>query len=322
MSAEAVLRAAGVRRALIPVPVPVPPTNAWVIGEGEVTMVDAGALYGDAEARLSAVLAPGERVKQLVITHGHPDHHGAAAWLAARNGCEAFCHPFDAPSVRAFGGTIQRRFELWAAAARENGAPAALVDRMGAHYKRIASMGADLPGVRPLEGGARVDAGGRTLEVLHLPGHTAGSLALLDRKNRILFSGDTVLPGITPNPFFDGISDHPSGPGPFLASVRALRDLDVRLVLPGHGEPLTNLTEVVDSYERHHAERRGLITKRLAARAPATAFEIVESLFPGASALDQWLAFAEVFGHLQYMETLGQVERLAAHGGTAWCNSK
>jgi len=101
--------------------------------------------------------------------------------------------------------------------------------------------------------------------------------------------------------------------------VQRLRHLDVRLVLPGHGEPLTNLREVVADYERHHEERRGLIAKRLAAGPPATAFDVVASLFPGATALDHWLAFAEVFGHLQYMEKLGLVERVAAGGGgTAW----
>ncbi|MBR1781195.1 MAG: MBL fold metallo-hydrolase [Oscillospiraceae bacterium] len=50
-------------------------------------------------------------------------------------------------------------------------------------------------GVRllPLEDGQRFDLGGRTLEVIHVPGHSAGSVALLDRENRLLFSGDTVM---------------------------------------------------------------------------------------------------------------------------------
>lgn len=47
--------------------------------------------------------------------------------------------------------------------------------------------------LRPLEDGMVFDLGGRKLEVLHIPGHTPGSVALLDRKHRLLFSGDTVM---------------------------------------------------------------------------------------------------------------------------------
>ena len=47
--------------------------------------------------------------------------------------------------------------------------------------------------LHPLEEGMALELGERTLEVLHLPGHTQGSVALLDRANRLLFSGDTVM---------------------------------------------------------------------------------------------------------------------------------
>ncbi len=316
---DAALAAAGIRRALVPIPVPVPPTNAWIVGTGEVTMVDCGALYGDAEARLAAPLAKGERVREVLVTHGHPDHHGAAQSLVARHGCKVFCHAFDAPAVRSFGGVIEGRYRTWAKAAKEHGAPEALVSRMGEHYARIAKMGADVSMVETLEAGTRVKAGRLDLEVLHLPGHTAGSLAFIDRRARLLFSGDTVLPGITPNPFFEGISDHPSGPGPFLESLGSLRALDVDIVLPGHGLPLTNLRDVLGEYEGQHAARRAAILEALRARRSASVFEVVQQLFPGASSLDRWLAFAEVFGHLQHLESMGKVERETAGAGrTAW----
>jgi glyoxylase-like metal-dependent hydrolase (beta-lactamase superfamily II) len=282
-------------------------------------MVDCGVLYEDAEARLAGALAPGERVEKLLITHGHPDHHGAAAWLAARHGCAVMCHAYDAPAVKGFASVIGERFSKWSQAAREHGASEALVARMAGHYAKIAGFGADLERVELIEGGGRVEAGGRTLEVVHVPGHTAGSLAFFDRKRKVLFSGDTVLPGITPNPFFDGISDHPSGPGPFLESVARLRALDVAVVLPGHGEPITDMARVLDGYERHHEARRAAIGAFLRRRGPATAMDAVEHLFPGAGPLDLWLAFAEVLGHLQYMETLGLASRTAGPAGrTSW----
>ena len=47
--------------------------------------------------------------------------------------------------------------------------------------------------LHPLEDGMPLELGGRTLEVLHVPGHTPGAVALLDRANRLLFSGDTLM---------------------------------------------------------------------------------------------------------------------------------
>jgi glyoxylase-like metal-dependent hydrolase (beta-lactamase superfamily II) len=57
---------------------------------------------------------------------------------------------------------------------------------------RARQTGAD-PVLRPLEEGMRLDLGGRTLDVLHIPGHSPGSVAFWDRANRLLFPGDTVM---------------------------------------------------------------------------------------------------------------------------------
>lgn len=62
-----------------------------------------------------------------------------------------------------------------------------------AEWERYRRDRGDALKLRPLEEGMSLELGGRALEVLHVPGHTAGSVALLDRQNRLLFSGDTVM---------------------------------------------------------------------------------------------------------------------------------
>lgn len=309
---------ADVRRAKLKIPVPVPPTNAWFIGRPETTLIDCGPLWGDALERLAEGLGVGSRLRRLLVTHGHPDHHGAANALSRLHGCKVACHPFDAPAVREFRGTLEHRYKTWSKAARTNGMPEGIVAPMADHYRALALMGADQREVEPLHDGLRIEAGPLVLEVLHLPGHTAGSVAFLAKRERLLFSGDSVLPGITPNPFFEGLFEEASGPGPFLESMAKLRTLPVDFVLPGHGEPLTGLAEVVASYERHHRERRKAILGVLRARGAASGFEVVEVLFPGVTRIDQWLAMAEVLGHLQHLTGLGEVEESQAGGRLLW----
>ena len=83
--------------------------------------------------------------------------------------------------------------------------------------------------LRPVREGRRFDLGGRVLEVIDAPGHTPGSICLLDRENRILFSGDTVSYG----PVFL-FGDHRDAPS-FRETLVKLRELpDYDLVYPCH----------------------------------------------------------------------------------------
>src|SRR5918994_1718287 len=81
---------------------------------------------------------------------------------------------------------------------------------------------------RLLADGDVVDLGDRAFEVLHLPGHTAGSIALWDAAGRLLFSGDTAA---LDDPL------HAEDEDAFVASLSRLRELPVELVCGGHSRP-------------------------------------------------------------------------------------
>jgi len=95
-----------------------------------------------------------------------------------------------------------------------------------------------------VEEGDRVDTGDRSFEVLHLPGHSPGSIGLWEAETGILFSGDCVYDG----PLLDGLAD--SEIGPYIASMKRLRDLPVRVVHAGHDPSFgrDRLLELIGDY--------------------------------------------------------------------------
>ncbi|MFE1478505.1 MBL fold metallo-hydrolase [Streptomyces cyaneofuscatus] len=99
---------------------------------------------------------------------------------------------------------------------------------------------------RQLDDGDRIDLGSHTLTVLHLPGHSPGSIALLEERTGVLFSGDAVYDGYL-------IDDLPDSDVPaYRRSMERLAQLDVSVVHPGHGRSFdqTRLRELAGDYLR------------------------------------------------------------------------
>ena len=134
-------------------------TGYLVVGRERACVIDTMNGYNDLN---QAVRKLTDKPLTVVNTHGHPDHIFGNVYFR-----EAFLHPADRPLAREF--TENPEFQ---AACRE----------------RNLSM----PPFRDIRGGDVIDLGGRTLEVVELPGHTPGGILLLLREDRILFTGDSV----------------------------------------------------------------------------------------------------------------------------------
>jgi glyoxylase-like metal-dependent hydrolase (beta-lactamase superfamily II) len=107
---------------------------------------------------------------------------------------------------------------------------------------------------RHLEDGEHADFPGWRMRAVHTPGHTAGHLCFAEENTRLFFSGDHVLPRISPN-----ISTNSGGLADplrdFLDSLAAVRDLDPVEVLPAHEWRFRDLADRVDSLTAHHEHR-------------------------------------------------------------------
>jgi glyoxylase-like metal-dependent hydrolase (beta-lactamase superfamily II) len=246
----------------IPVPIPVNSLRYVLVYAFETDtglyLVDVGWNTDDAYAALSAGIeqmgANVADVAGLLVTHIHPDHYGLAGRVREASGAWIALHPADA-------GLVHKRYEdptdLLARMRRslvDWGAPADELDAM-----QNASMPA-LPFVLPalpdvlLEDGARPEVPGWDLQAIWTPGHSPGHLCFWEGRERLMLSGDHVLPRISPN-----VSYHPqAGPDPlgdFIRSLDKLSGYDASEVLPAHEHRFHDLPARIDALKLHHEHR-------------------------------------------------------------------
>jgi glyoxylase-like metal-dependent hydrolase (beta-lactamase superfamily II) len=152
-----------------------------------------------------------------------------------------------------------------------------------------------------LTGGADLEVGKRTLRVLPTPGHTRGHVVFLDATESLLFSGDHVLPHITPSIGFEPapVAD---ALGSYLRSLRLLLDHPDAVMLPAHGAPGGSVHVRVHELLAHH-EARLAATREAVAAGAGTAYEAAQRL--------GWTRRAKHF------DTLDVFNRLLATGETA-----
>ena len=188
--------------------------HAYLIqGDDWAVLVDSGFGIGDIAQVVRGLT---DLPVLLVNTHAHLDHVGGNAHFAT-----VFLHRRE--SLAEVAETARRFREL----ATQADFPEPFPD--GFSMERYAPQVPE-PTHR-LAGGETIDLGGRALEVLPTPGHTAGSICLLDEGSRLLFTGDTI----TDRPL-QGIGDGVSL-AEYQGTLRLLAEMapDVDLLFPGHG---------------------------------------------------------------------------------------
>jgi glyoxylase-like metal-dependent hydrolase (beta-lactamase superfamily II) len=286
----------GIRRVTFALPLGIDHVHCYLLpaSGGGWIVVDTGLGLPDAGERWARILdelrGPVERI---VITHFHPDHVGAAADLAALTGAPVHQGADDYDQCMHTWGAL-RNDERMPDYLRVHGVPASEVESFRAEAAAFVQLVRFARDPELLAAGDRIDG----WEVLHLPGHADGHLALL--REGVLVAGDTLLASITPNVGLYPDS-RPDPLGDYLGSLERIAELAPRVALPGHGEVIDDPAGRARELIAHHGERLERTAEALDGR-PQSAYAVSFSLFPEPlSPTLRRFALAETRAHLEYL---------------------
>jgi glyoxylase-like metal-dependent hydrolase (beta-lactamase superfamily II) len=300
--------------------------NVYLVttGEGGV-LVDTGPDYRGAWDELGGALS--RRPDMVVATHGHHDHAGLSrAWQAA--GVRVALGHLDAHfgSHAALGAHDElAHMREWVASC---GAPGDMRDEAIAQLERRAAVGQAAqrdyppPGSRPrwptglrftpfaAEVAIKRDVRVLGLDAMLAPGHTPGNLVVVEPTEGWLFSGDTLLPEITPTPAVQ--VDPAAVHGWRFQSLLTFRRSLVRLAerpyarcFPGHGEPFDDVAARIAENLAAIDERSERVTDAMPPGRPMSLWAVAELMYPRAVRRRFWQILPTVQGHLDILVDAG-----------------
>lgn len=250
-------------------------------------------------------------VHTLLVSHLHLDHVGMSARLVREWGCRFVMHERASKLVDIYNDTpgyVTRLKSL----ATMHGVPESDRDQTTTSSRPDYMPLIDPPD-HTVADGDNIDLGnGRSLEIVHTPGHEQAHICARDTRTGILFSGDHVLPRISPVIMYDTFLEDPLGD--YMNSLQKLVELDIGVTYPAHGTLIDQGDERARQILLHH-DRRLLDMADLVREQDTSAWNVMlKSFRPNLDSLQSRLAFLETISHLEHLRLTGRI-REEDHNG-------
>ena len=309
----------GIHLIELPLPFSLGLINVYLIdtGDGRLlvdTGMDTEPCLQALESALEGLGAGWADIRQVLLTHIHPDHMGLALKALERSGGRLLLHRED-EALLAEIADREGYAEVQARVLRSADVPEPLINGIGQSVREVHRSFHRLHADVALSGGECIPTRHGPLEVISTPGHTPGHVCLYDRGRRILVSGDHILEHISPNIGWQAGRD---ALGEYLDSLDRVASLDVDVILPSHGSPVSGHREWVARTKQHHRERCEAILAGLSG-APRPANHLVPLLWPRhLSPFHHRFAVFELLAHLEYLARRGRCRAEFKNGLTLW----
>jgi glyoxylase-like metal-dependent hydrolase (beta-lactamase superfamily II) len=308
--------AASVHVLPVPTPFAVGRVNCYLIEDDPLTLVDAGPNSGTSLTVLEAGLAEhGRRVEDLeriVLTHQHIDHIGLAQIIAERSGAEVCAFAPLAPWLAGYGEAMEADDAFAERLMLRNGIPPDIAIALRAVTGQFRAWGSAVQVTRTFVEGDVLEFASRSWRVRHRPGHSPSDTVFHDEASGELLAGDHLIKHISSNPLIsrplDGkaTGERSHALKSYLASLRVTREMDLSIVLPGHGEPIEDHRTLIDDRIAGH-ERRVAKIAGILADGPKSAFEIAQQMWGNVAVTQAYLTLSEVLGHVDLLLERGEV---------------
>jgi glyoxylase-like metal-dependent hydrolase (beta-lactamase superfamily II) len=307
--------AAGIHRIAVPTPFAVGRVNLYLIEDEPLTLVDSGPNSGSSlDALERGLRALGHEIgdlERIVVTHQHIDHIGLVKILAGRSDAEVVALDRLVPFLEHYREDTAAEDEFATATMLRHGISEEVARALASVSLAFRAWGAGAHVTRALEDGEELEFAGRSLGTLFRPGHSATDTVFHDRERRLLIGGDHLLATISSNPLIS----RPMVAGEerrralieYIESLRQTREMDLALVLPGHGDPIEDHRELIDRRLTLHARRADKIHALIAER-PRSAHDIAQALWGNIAVTQAFLTLSEVLGHTDILVAEGRVE--------------
>lgn len=199
-------------------------TGTYIVGRGQVAVIDPGPDLPEHLEAILAALEPGEQVSHILVTHHHSDHSPLAGPLKAKTGAPIYgC----AVGVQAEESTIRTE------------------------------AGADLgfsPDISLCGGGQIIEGEGWTIEAVATPGHTSNHICFALKEENALFSGDHIMGWSTT------VITPPDGDmTDYMESLDRVKARGYEVLWPTHGPPIRDVTPFIEAYAAHRRAREAQV---------------------------------------------------------------
>ena len=228
-----------------------PGTNTYLVGKEEITVIDPGPAMPEHIENIAK--ACGEDIKQILVTHTHPDHSPGAKLLHQRT--------------------------------------AAPVMGMYALHKQTQDK--TFKANKVLEDGDEIREIEYTLKAIHTPGHASNHLCYLLEEEKMIFTGDHIMEGSTV------VIGPPDGNmKQYIESLEKLKQFDISMIAPGHGNLMKDPKSVVDWIVSHRMFREKKVVDALTEFSKANLDQLVEKVYDDVDERLHGIARASLLAHL------------------------